>query len=246
MTRTVVIVDDDVLARERLRDLLAEVGDVEVIGEAGDGEEGLEIIEELRPDLVFLDIEMPEMSGLEVARRLSEGTALIFTTAYKEYAVQGFELAAVDYLLKPFNLERLKAALERLPPRSEEAEPASSARERMAASLTSEVGGDRVFLRHRDTIVPVTMEEIMWVEAEGDYVTVHTAERDYLVRLRLHELESRLGSSFLRIHRSYLVNLTFVDRFEQHDESRLKAVLKDGTRIIASRARSRELRRRSR
>lgn len=238
-----VVVDDDPLARERLKDLVSEVALVDIVGEAGDGEAAVRLIDDIRPDLAFLDIEMPACSGLEVVKRIRHSPAVIFTTAYDHYAITAFELAAVDYLLKPFGADRLREALERaLSTLGREAGDLDVGTRASDALGSSEERLTRLFLRERDTILPVAVERITRVEADGDYVSVHADDRSYLVRLRLQDLESRLGHRFLRVHRSHLVNLDHVKVFEHQQDARLVVVMSDGTRILASRARSRELR----
>lgn len=242
MRPTAVVVDDDPLARERLRDLAAEVRLVDVVGEASDGVSAVEVIERLKPDVVFMDIQMPGQSGLDVARRLTHAPAIVFTTAYDQYAVAAFELSAVDYLLKPFGAERFReAVLRALATRERDSRGEVVRRMESTADPTERL--TRLFLRERDTILPVPVERIIRIEADGDYVTVHTGERSLLVRLRLRDLEGRLGERFLRVHRSHLVNLDHVRRFENQDDARLVVVMSDGARVFASRARSRELRR---
>lgn len=242
MKPTAVLVDDDALARERLRDLAQEVPLVEVIGEAADGTSAVRVIDELRPDLVFLDIEMPAGSGLDVVRRIEHHPAVIFTTAYDQYAVTAFELSAVDYLLKPFGPERFREAVERAFHALDKG-PHAPVHDGLEEALDREPRLTRLFLRERDAILPIPLERISRFEADGDYVLVHTGDREHLVRLRLQDLEARLGDRFLRVHRSHLVNLDHVKMFEQHEDTRLVVVMSDGTRILASRARSRELRR---
>lgn len=239
-----VVVDDDPLARERLKDLVSEVPLVEIVGEAGDGEAAVQLIDEVEPDLAFLDIEMPVWSGLEVVKRLRHAPAVIFTTAYDHYAIAAFELAAVDYLLKPFGADRLREALERALATLGRGAGALDVRARVAEAMNSpEERLTRLFLREKDTILPVAVERITRFEADGDYVLVHAGDRSHMVRLRLQDLESRLGDRFLRVHRSHLVNLDHVKVFEHQQDARLVVVMSDGTRILASRARSRELRR---
>lgn len=242
MRPTAVVVDDDPLARERLRDLVAEVPLVQLVGEAGDAETAVRVIDQLKPDVVFLDIEMPAGSGLDVVRRISHAAAVVFTTAYHQYAVAAFELSAVDYLLKPFGPERFREAVERAVASLGREAPEERA-QRVRSVLDPGARLTRLFLRERDAILPVAVERVTRIEAEGDYVMVHTRERAYLVRLRLQDLESRLGERFLRVHRSHLVNLDHVKVFEQQEDTRLVVIMSDGTRILASRTRSRELRR---
>lgn len=245
---TAVIADDDALARERLKDLIVDAPLVEVVGEAAEGATALRLLNEARPDIAFLDIEMPTLSGIEVLRRVRKPPAVIFTTAYDHYAVTAFELAAVDYLLKPFGVDRFREAVERairlLPKPGEETPDASEtpeARGRAVEVFSEERPLTRLFLRDRGAILPVPVEAVVRFEADGDYVVVHTADRKYLVRLRLQDLEARLGERFLRVHRSHLVNLDQVTRFDRHEDGRLVVVMSEGSRIVASRSRSREL-----
>ncbi len=252
MRPTAVVVDDDALARARLRDLVEEVPAVELIGEAGDGGEAVEVIDRLKPDIVFLDIEMPVLSGLEVAKRISHEPVIIFTTAYGHYAVTAFELAAVDYLLKPFDAARFRQAVERAvatlePDEAPGAGRSGARRSEVVGRAESALSGteplSRIYLQERGRIIPLPVEDIVRFEADGDYTVAYTESSSYLLRLRLQELQERLEGRFLRIHRSHLVNLDYIRHFDRHDESRLAAVLADGTRLVVSRARSRELRR---
>lgn len=239
-----VVVDDDPLARERLKDLVSEVPLVDIVGEAGDGQAAVRLIDETQPDLAFLDIEMPVWSGLEVVKRLQHAPAIIFTTAFDQYAISAFELAAVDYLLKPFGADRLREALVRALATLGRDGVAADARARVTELMgSSEDRLTRLFLREKDTILPLAVEQITRFEADGDYVLVHAQDRSRLVRLRLQDLERRLGDRFLRVHRSHLVNLDHVKVFEHQQDARLVVVMSDGTRILASRSRSRELRR---
>lgn len=253
MRPTAVIADDDALARARLKDLIAEAPLVELVGEAADGRSAVHLIDAVRPDVAFLDIEMPVWTGLEVLKRVQHTPVVIFTTAYDHYAVTAFELAAVDYLLKPFGAERFREAVERavrlVGEEDEAAQQRASDRVREGEALKTRAGEtmeqekplERLFLRERDTIVPVPVEQVLRFEADGDYVIVHTAERQHLVRLRLRNLGERLGDRFLRVHRSHLVNLDHVRQFERNDDGRLIVIMSDQTRILASRSRSREL-----
>src|SRR5687768_15315508 len=248
-----LIVEDEPLARRTLREILADVPWLECVGEADNGARAVEMIDALTPDLVLLDIEMPELNGLQVLDRIAHEPAVIFTTAYDRYAVSAFELEALDYLLKPFGRERCLAALERarraLPGTgaSESAAgpsmPASSLVER-ARHVMSEPGPlTRLFVRDRDRIVPVATAEIERLEAADDYVDVHTKARSYLVYLTLNDFERRLDPErFIRVHRAHVVNLDFVKQLVPFDGSRMQIEMRDGTKILASRTRSKELR----
>jgi two-component system LytT family response regulator len=236
-----LIADDEPLARRKLRDLIDEVPLVEVIGEVADGVSCVRAVDDLRPDVLLLDIEMPGLNGLEVIARTAHKPFTIFTTAYDQYAVAAFELAAVDYLLKPFGRDRLRLGLERAVQSLASAERGAQP-ERLRESL-SEGPVVRLFVRDRGRIIPIPIAQIERIEAKDDYAAVHTGGRTYLVHIPLNVLEQRLDPErFVRVHRSHIVNMDHVAALEPFDGTRLEIVLRDGTRILASRARSRDLR----
>lgn len=241
-----LVVEDEPLARQQIRELASDVAWLSVVGEAEDGSSAVRAIDELRPDLVFLDIRIPELSGLEVLERAEHDPAVIFTTAFDQYAVAAFELGALDYLLKPFGRDRFLAAVERAR-RALSADPPeleSSTAVRARSALGSTVGpAERIFVRDRGRIVPIPVREIERLEAEDDYVAVYARGRRFLVYLPLGEFERRLyPERFLRIHRSHIVNLDYVTALEPFDGARLQVEMRDGTKLMASRTRSRELR----
>ena len=245
MSTRAVIVEDEPIARAQLRDLLGDVDWIDCVGEASDGVSAISVIDRMRPDLVFLDIEMPELSGLEVLRRIEHDPAIVFTTAYDKFAVAAFELEAIDYLLKPFGRDRLLAALERV--RRAVREEGDLAVGRRAHEALNQLSGTepltRIFVRDRGRIVPIAVRDIERLEADDDYVAVHARGRRYLVYLNLSEFEARLDPAlFLRIHRSHIVNLDWVAALSNYDATRLQVELRDGTKLLASRTRSRELR----
>ena len=254
MIPTALIVDDEPLARRRLRDLIAEAPLVEVVGEAADGEAAMRAIDTLKPDLVFLDIQLPGLSGLDVLARVRHKPAVIFTTAYDRYAVAAFELAAVDYLLKPFGGERFRASLVRARQTLERQDAtaaidrASELLERPGTAASGRASAHppplvRLFVHDRGRIVPIAVAEIERFEARDDYVAVHASGRRHLVHVTLHELERRLDpQQFLRVHRSHVVNLDHVKALEPYDGARLMVEMRSGAKIVASRVRSKELR----
>ena len=245
-----LIVDDEPLARRTLREILADVPWLECVGEADTGTRAVEMIDTLTPDLVLLDIEMPELSGIQVLDRIAHEPAVIFTTAYDRYAVSAFELEALDYLLKPFGRERCLAALERarraLPAAgaaSDSVVTTPSLAERARSVMADSGPLTRLFVRDRDRIVPVAASEIERLEAADDYVEVHTRSRSYLVYLTLNDFERRLDPErFIRVHRAHIVNLDYVKQLVPFDGSRMQVEIRDGTKILASRTRSKELR----
>jgi two-component system LytT family response regulator len=241
MTTRALIVEDERISRERLRELLDQIEWIECVGEAADGIAAVRMIDELRPDLVFLDIEMPGMTGIEVLSRITHDPAIVFTTAYDRYAVTAFELEALDYLLKPFGAKRLAATLERVKKALDGGE--TSVGERARAALESREPFSRIFVRDRGRIIPIAVDGIDRLEAEDDYVGVHSGGKRYLVYLTMSEFEARLDPQrFVRIHRSHIVNLDKVAAFLPEDGGRLSIEMKDGTKLSASRTRARELR----
>jgi two-component system LytT family response regulator len=235
------IVEDEPIARERLQELLREVDWIECVGSAADGITAVRLLDELQPDLVFLDIEMPGMNGIEVLGRISYDPAVVFTTAYDRYAVTAFELEALDYLLKPFGANRLHAALDRVKRNLRDDSDVSVA-QRAQAAFTKQSGLTRIFVRDRGRIIPIAMDDIDRLQAEDDYVGVHVNGKRYLVYLGMAEFEARLDPArFVRIHRSHIVNLDKVAAFLPQDGARLAIEMKDGTKLMASRTRAREL-----
>jgi len=236
-----LIAEDEAPARDNLREYLAETPWIEVVGEAVDGRSAVTLADERKPDLLFLDVRLPELSGVEVARQIRHPAEIVFTTAYDRYAVAAFEIGALDYLVKPFGRDRFAAAIERVRARLGHSDV--SAPDRVRSSL--EPGPLlRLFARHGDRIVPIAVGTIQRIQARGDYAEVHAAAGDFLVRVALAELAARLDPRrFLQVHRSHIVNLDEVKELKPHDERRLAIALKDGTVIVASRAASEDLRR---
>jgi two-component system LytT family response regulator len=245
MTATrALVVEDEPLARRTLRELLAEVDWIECVGEAASGPDALALVDSLEPDLLFLDIQLPGLDGLELLRRIRHQPAVIFTTAFDRYAVSAFELEALDYLLKPFGRDRLQQALDRARRalRQTDAPPLA---ERARHVFEGDRGAplQRFFARNRGRLVPINVRDIERLAADDDYVRVFARGQVHLVYLTLNDFERRLDpGKFLRIHRGHIVNLDFVSHLVPYDGSRMQVEMRDRTRILASRARSRELR----
>jgi len=241
----VVIVDDEPLARQKLRRLFEADRDFLVVGEAGDGDSAVRVLASMKPALVCLDIRMPGISGLDVLRQADpRPAAVIFTTAYDQFAVTAFELAAVDYLLKPFSRDRFLAAVARARVwiAATQGAPAGERLHETSASgyLT------RLFVRERGLVRPVPVSTVQHLESNDDYVTVHTtASGHFDMGVTMAALESRLDpASFLRVHRRFIVNMDHVVSIAPIDGSRFEVRLRDGTVLAASRQRSRLLRER--
>ena len=204
MTR-VLIVDDETPARDKLRGWLAEQPDLQLVGEAADGLSAAQAIEALAPDWVFLDIQMPGLSGLEVAAQFDPESAplLVFVTAFDEHAIKAFELNAVDYLLKPYDRDRLRKTLDRLRGRGAGASPAA-----VRAARTQAGTSERLLVPVGEGLQLIAADSIHWLEADDNYVHVHTAQARYLLRRTLADLLAQLGEQrFARIHKSTAVNV---------------------------------------
>ncbi len=239
-----LIVDDEPVARAGLRHLLDEIEWIECIGEAANGPAAIEAINSLKPELVFLDIQMPGVSGTEVVARMQHQPFILFTTAYAQHAVTAFELGALDYLLKPFGEDRLREALERV--RAAVGEPRTFAFNRFSEAM-SHAPMSRLFIRSGRSIVPVKVTDVTWFEAVGDYIAAHAGAVQHVLHLSLSQLENRLDPQrFMRIHRTHIVNLDRVTAFRSQPDARLIAELDDGTRLPVSRAKAQELRARAR
>jgi two-component system, LytTR family, response regulator len=236
-----LIVDDEPVARAGLRAMLTAFDWISVVGEAADGPAAVEAINRLKPELVFLDIQMPGFLGTDVARRIEHQPFIIFTTAYTQHAVTAFELCAVDYLLKPFGPTRLAAAMERV--RSAVGEPAAAGViERLSGALA---GGPitRLFVRVGGALVPIAVDTISRFDAAGDYVTAFAGQARHVLHLSLNRLEERLDAKkFVRIHRAHMINLEHVRAFKRDARGNLEAEMADGARLPVSRSRAQEIR----
>ncbi len=224
-----VIVEDEKPSRERLKNLLAELG-VEVIGEAGDGKDALKAIEKLKPDVVFLDINLPELSGMEVLSKLKFRPKVVFVTAYDQYAVKAFEENAVDYILKPFSKERLKKAIERAKEVNERV------LERLEAISKEYMRMFPVKLGNEIFIIPE--EDVYYFKAEEKYVFLVTKDKEYFCDFTLKELERRLDpKKFCRVHKSYMVAIEKIKKISPWFSGAHIITLKDdeGTKIKVSR-----------
>jgi two-component system LytT family response regulator len=251
----VLVADDERPARSFLTALLRQHPEVTIVGEAGDGSSAVRMIEELHPDVAFLDLQMPELDGLEVVRLVKPAAMplVVFVTAYDQYAVRAFEANAVDYLLKPVEPPRLAATLERVQERLERLEGRGAASASAAAAApvlkaaAAAVGPGylrRLPVRHHDDVVLLPVERIAAIEAEDEAVRVTTAANErFAVNVRLKDLEARLDPArFLRISRSAICNGELIVRVATLPGGLLQLTLASGLRLTASRMRSRELR----
>ena len=222
-----VIVEDEPLGRDLIRELLRSDSDVTLVGECGNGHEALSMLEQKRPDLVFLDVRMPEIDGFEVLAGLGRQTpVVVFVTAYDEYAVRAFEVNAVDYLLKPFDRERFQQALDR----------AKTQIRFRGADGKSRPYPERLLVKSGSRIVFVRTDEVDWIEAEGNYVRLHVKKDTHFLRTTISNLEEHLDPTrFARIHRSQIVNIDRIRELRPWWHGEYHVLLKDGTQLTLSR-----------
>jgi two-component system LytT family response regulator len=233
-----LIVDDEPVARHRLRRFLERVPDVAVIGECADGASAVSALQTHELDVVFLDVQMPNMSGLEVARTIGAEAmpVLIFVTAFDRFALQAFDAQALDYLLKPFGEDRVRRALERARKFLEGSER-QAFRDRLKGWLDSMPRQEphRILVKDRDRVIVLKPGEIDWVEADGDYVRLHVGQEAHFIRSTMTNMQEKLApEGFIRIHRSRLVNFDRIKEFRPLFEGESVVVLKNGVRLNAS------------
>jgi two-component system, LytTR family, response regulator len=234
----ILIIDDESPARDIIKHYLTEVESVEIIGECSDGFSGLKAISSMKPDLVFLDIQMPRLTGIELVEVLTEKPEIIFTTAYDQFALRAFELNAVDYLLKPFAkrrfLEAVKKAITKIQSGAGNKEPASQLLSIKPAPPTPV---NRIVVRKGNAINLIPVEEIRYVEAQDDYVMIYHSSGKALKQETMKSCEDNLSrADFVRIHRSYIVKIGEIKRIEPYGKDNHVAILHSGDKLPVSRA----------
>ncbi len=232
MSLRALIVDDEELARLVVREHLAAHGDIEILGEAANGFEAVKLAAELKPDLVFLDVQMPKLDGFEVLALLEGQPSVIFVTAFDQHALKAFDAHAVDYLLKPFSKERFDAALDKA---RRSAKPAPDLAPTLQSAAREGKPLDRIVVKDGPKVTIVPLDKLDFIQAQDDYVLLRTEGRDLLKQQTLSSLETQLDPSrFIRIHRSYILNLERLTRLEQDSKEHWEAVLRDGKRLPVS------------
>jgi len=235
-----VIVDDEELARQLLREYLRDAGGVEVVAECANGFEAVKAIAEHKPDLVFLDVQMPKLDGFEVLELIDPGTAVIFVTAYDQYAMRAFDANAVDYLLKPFAGDRFRKAIERVRQRlgsSSPAAPRIAAPELSAMARSPEQRLERIVVKDGTKVHIIPIAKLDYVEAQDDYIALRSEKKNYLKQQTISSIETQLDpKKFVRIHRSYIVNVERIARIEPYTKDSRVAVLNDGSQLPVSRS----------
>jgi two-component system LytT family response regulator len=238
MSLRVLIVDDEELARQLLREYLASQPDVEIVSECRDGFEAVKAIQELKPDVVFLDVQMPKLDGFEVLELIQTQAAIVFVTAYDHYATKAFDAAAVDYLLKPFDAARFQTSLNRVRRRlAEKAQVAILPSHLKSAARTPGEFAERIVVKDGTRVHIIPVKQVEFVEAQEDYVAIHSAGKTFLKQQTISSLEEALNpSEYVRVHRSYIVSLEQVSKIEPYSKDSRIAILKSGAHVPVSRA----------
>lgn len=232
-----IIIDDEALARDLVRSYLGDFEDIKIMGEYSDGFQGLKAINEINPDLVFLDVQMPKLTGFELLELLDHPSNIIFTTAYNEYAIKAFEFNAVDYLLKPFSKERFLDALKKAKDRLANAISYETEIENLKTHNDSNQELiNRVVVKSRNKIDVISIDKIHYFESQDDYVMIYTKEGRFLKQKTMKYFETHLSSDeFCRIHRSYLVKIDQIVQLQPYDKDQWVVVLKSGESLKVSR-----------
>jgi two-component system LytT family response regulator len=236
-----LIVDDESLARERIREMLEADPQIEAVGDCANGKEAIEAIAKLKPDLIFLDVEMPGIDGFEVLESLDPASmpVVIFVTAYDQYAVRAFEIYALDYLLKPFDRERFEKSVTRA--KEQLLRTSDTMSERILSALeqikTRPVHLERLVIKMNGHVFFIKAEEIDWLEAEGNYVRLHAGKESYLLRDTITALEAQLDpKQFLRVHRSAIVNVDRIQELQPWFHGEYRIIMGEGVQLTLSRS----------
>ena len=230
-----IIVDDEELARSLVREYLSAHPAVEIVAECANGFEAVKAVAELNPDLMFLDIQMPKLSGFEVIELLDEPPAVIFVTAFDQYALKAFDVHAVDYLLKPYGKERFNQALQQALDRISRKIP-NKTKEILSEAKPTDQLLERILITEGTKVLVIHAEKVDYIEAQDDYISVRSEGRSHLKMQRMSDLESQLDPrQFVRIHRSYILNIERISKIELYAKDSRTAILKDGTQLPVSR-----------
>jgi len=229
-----IIIDDEPLARSIVKEYLQPHSEIEIVQECSDGFEGVKAIQQHQPDLIFLDIQMPKINGFEMLELLDQRPAVIFTTAFDEYAIRAFEAHAIDYLLKPFNKERFDKAIQKW--KDQAASAQKNTDDLLETASQSPSQSQRIVVKTGSKIKIIPAQDIYFLEAADDYVKVHTHEGSFLKNKTMNHFEKTLDpQQFVRSHRSYIVNVQQITRIDPYEKDNHIAILKSGGRVPVSR-----------
>jgi len=231
----IIIIDDETLARSIVKEYLQRHPNLELVAECGDGFEGLKAIQQYQPDLIFLDIQMPKINGFEMLELLEQPPAVIFTTAFDEFAIKAFEAHAIDYLLKPFNQERFDKAIAKS--MDQKNKPSEARTEELLETASQSLAqSSRIVVKNGSKIKIIPVHDIFYLEAADDYVKIHTQEGYFLKNKTMNHFEQVLDrQQFVRSHRSYIVNVQHITRIDPYEKDNHVAILRTGAKVPVSR-----------
>ena len=233
----VILIDDEPLARAVVAEYLAQHPDLEVVQECGDGFEGFKAIQQHQPDLIFLDIQMPKINGFEMLELLEQPPAVIFTTAFDEYAIKAFEAHATDYLLKPFSQERFDKAIAKWKELRPNINTAATQDALLATAAQSPAQSDRIVVKNGNKIKIIPVADVYYLEAADEYIKIHTSEGYFLKKKTMNFFETTLpADQFVRSHRSNIINVQEITRIEPYEKDNYVAILKSGAQVTVSRS----------
>lgn len=231
----VILIDDEPLARSIVKEYLKNWPEIEIVQECNDGFEGVKAIALFKPDLIFLDIQMPKINGFEMLELIEHAPSVIFTTAFDEYAIRAFEEHAVDYLLKPFTRERFDKGVQKWLDQKQKSELKHHTKEQFENLQVSFPQNDRIVVKTGSKIKIIPLSDVLFLEADDDYVKIHTPEGSFLKNKTLTHFEKLLGErNFVRVHRSFIVKINEITRIEPYEKDSHLAVLKTGEKIPVS------------
>ena len=230
----IITIDDEPLARSIVKEYLQKYPELEVVEECNDGFEGFKAIQQHQPDLIFLDIQMPKINGFEMLELLDQAPAVIFTTAFDEYAIKAFEAHAVDYLLKPFSQERFDKAIQKW--KEQKVSSQKNTDELLETASHSPAQSQRIVVKTGSKIKIIPVQDVSYLEAADDYVKVHTQEGSFLKNKTMSHFEKTLDpQQFVRSHRSYIINIQQITRIDPYEKDNHVAILRSGTKVPVSR-----------
>lgn len=234
--KRVLLIDDEPLARMVVLEYLQDFKDkIEVLGECNDGFEGLKAIQQQQPDLIFLDVQMPKINGFEMLELVENPPAVIFTTAFDEYAIKAFEAHAVDYLLKPFSKDRFNKAVEKFLAQKPVEQPAKQTESLLETAAQSPAQHERIVVKTGTKVKIIPVADVEYLEADDDYVSVHTKEGSFLKNKTMSFFEQTLDADqFVRVHRSYIIKIQDITRIDPYEKDAHIAILKSGAKIPVS------------
>lgn len=231
----VILIDDEPLARAIVKEYLKNWPELDIVQECNDGFEGVKAITQHKPDLIFLDIQMPKINGFEMLELLEQAPSVIFTTAFDDYAIKAFEEHAVDYLLKPFTRERFDKAVQKWLDQIQKSKGSQHSNEQFESLQSKFPKNDRIVVKTGNKIKIIPLSDVLFLEADDDYVKIHTPEGSFLKNKTLTHFEKLLGeSNFVRVHRSFIVKINEITRIDPYEKDSHLAILKTGEKIPVS------------